>query len=368
MFQYVVRRVLLFIPTLFLITVLSFVISRLAPGDPAEMKAGIGQEGAQKGSTQLNEQMIKQIRAAFDLDKPIWYWTIFTDEKDTEGQLLPLSERMTFQWNGANNQYHRWMARMLQFDFGKSFQDQRPVLEKIMERVPVTFVLSFLSILLAYLIAVPIGIYSATHPRSTPDKITSVTLYILYSLPSFWIGTMLIIFFGGGDFLDWFPNSGLHSMDYSTDWTFTEQASDYLWHLALPLFVYTYPSFAYLSRQMRGSMLEVIRQDYIRTARAKGLSERVVVLKHALRNSLIPIITMLASILPALVGGSVIIESIFSIPGVGQLAFQALTARDYPVILAEFTLVAVMTLAGILLADILYSVVDPRISFTKKSA
>lgn len=368
MFQYVLRRILLFIPTLFLITVLSFVISRLAPGDPAEMKAGVGQEGAQKGSAQLNEEMIKQIRAAFDLDKPIWYWGLFNDEKNEEGQLKPLSERFEPVWNGANNQYHSWMWKMLHLDFGKSFQDQRPVLEKIWERVPVTALLAILSIILAYLIAIPLGIYSATHTRSKLDKASSVLLYIFYSLPSFWIGTMLIIFFGGGDFLDWFPNSGLYSMDYSPDWGWWESTQDYLWHLALPLFVYTYPSFAYLSRQMRGSMLEVVRQDYIRTARAKGLAEKTVVMKHALRNSLIPIITMLASILPALVGGSVIIESIFTIPGVGQLAFQALTARDYPVILAEFTLIAVLTLAGILVADILYSIVDPRISFNKKAA
>lgn len=376
MFQYVVRRVLLFIPTLFLITVISFGISRLAPGDPAEMKAGVGNEGAQKGNAQLNETMIKQIRAAFDLDKPIWYWTLFTDEKDANGQLLPLGDRLTWRWNGSENQYHRWLGLpnadgkkgLLQLDFGKSFQDQRPVMDKILERMPVTITLSVLAILIAYTIAVPIGIWSAARPKSRADKVTSTFLFILYSLPSFWIGTMLIIFLGGGDFLDWFPNSGLHSMDYADDWTWWESTSDYLWHLALPLIVSTYASLAYLSRQMRGSMLEVIRQDYIRTARSKGLSERVVVLKHALRNSLIPIITMLASILPALVGGSVIVETIFTVPGMGQLAFQALTARDYPVVLAEFTLVAVMTLAGILLADILYSVVDPRISFSKKAA
>jgi peptide/nickel transport system permease protein len=376
MFQYVVRRVLLFIPTLFLITVISFGISRLAPGDPAEMKAGVGAEGAQRGNAQLNETMIKQIRAAFDLDKPIWYWTIFTDEKDADGKLLPLSDRLTWEWNGSENQYHRWLGLpnedgkrgLLQLDFGKSFQDQRPVMEKIMERMPVTITLSVLAILIAYAIAVPIGIWSAARPKSKADKLVSTFLFIIYSLPGFWIGTMLIIFMGGGDFLDWFPNSGLHSMDYSPDWSWWESTSDYLWHIALPLIVSTYASLAYLSRQMRGSMLEVIRQDYIRTARSKGLSERVVVLKHALRNSLIPIITMLASILPALVGGSVIVETIFTVPGMGQLAFQALTARDYPVVLAEFTLVAVMTLAGILVADILYSVVDPRISFSKKAA
>ena len=157
-------------------------------------------------------------------------------------------------------------------------------------------------------------------------------------------------------------------MNISPEDPWMTRTLDYLWHLVLPVAAYTYGSFAYLARQMRGSMLEVIRQDYIRTARAKGLSNKMVVYKHALRNSLIPIITIIAYILPALIGGSVIVETIFTIPGVGQLAFQALTARDYPVIMAEFTLSAILTLVGLLLADILYSVVDPRIAFSKKSS
>ncbi len=368
MFQYIVRRILLFIPTLFFITVISFGISRLAPGDPAELKSGAGGEGGQKGNSQLNEQMIQQIRQLWHLDKPIWYWTIFTDAKNADGQLKPLGERLTFRWNGLDNQYNHWVDDLLHLNFGKSFQDQRDVLDKIWERIPVTFMFSILSILLAYVIAIPIGIYSATHQKSKTDKVTSVLLFILYSLPSFWIGTMVIIFFGGGDFLAWFPNSGLHSMDYSPTDPWLSRALDYLWHLALPVFVLTYGSFAFLSRQMRGSMLEVVRQDYIRTARAKGLSERVVVYKHALRNSLIPIITILANILPALVGGSIVVETIFTIPGIGQLAFQALVARDYPVIMAEFFLSAVLTLLGILVADIMYSMVDPRIAFSRKSS
>jgi peptide/nickel transport system permease protein len=147
-----------------------------------------------------------------------------------------------------------------------------------------------------------------------------------------------------------------------------EKAQDVLWHLALPMLIYTYGSFAYISRQMRGSMLEVIRQDYIRTARSKGLSERTIIFKHALRNSLIPIITLLAGLLPALIGGSLIVEYIFTIPGMGQLAYQALLERDYPIIMGELTISAILTMLGVLLADILYSVVDPRIAFSKKSA
>ncbi len=369
MFQYIVRRVLLFLPTLFLITVISFGISRMAPGDPAELKAGMGGEGSQRGNQQLNEQIINQIRAQWHLDKPVWYWTLFNDEKTPDGQLKPLSERLTFKWNGTNNQYHLWMSDLLHLDFGVSFQDQRPVIDKIMERLPITAFLSIVSILLAFVIAIPIGIYSAAKSRqnSKIDKSVSTTLFVLYSLPSFWIATMMIIFFGGGDFLAWFPNSGLHGNDYPfpSSW---QNFTDLMWHLVLPLICYTYGSLAYLSRQMRGSMLEVIRQDYIRTARAKGLAEKIVVYKHALRNSLIPIVTIMGGLLPALISGSIILESIFTIPGLGLLEFNALTSRDYPVILAVFTISAVLTLLGILLSDILYSVVDPRIAFTRKSS
>ncbi|HYM19617.1 MAG TPA: ABC transporter permease [Candidatus Kapabacteria bacterium] len=366
MFQYILRRLLLFIPTLFIITVVTFGISRLAPGDPAELKAGVGGEGTMRGNQQLNEEMIKQIRAQWHLDKPIWYWSIFSDEKDANGKMLPLLSRLTFKWNGGDNQYILWVVDLLHLNFGKSFQDNRPVLDKVLERMPVTIFIGIVSIFLAYLISVPLGIYSATHENTTLDKASTVTLFVLYSLPDFWIGTMLIIFFGGGDFFAWFPNNGIHSMNSSPDDPFFTRTLDFLWHMVLPIAVETYASFAFISRQLRGSMLEVIRQDYIRTARAKGLSEKVVVYKHALRNSLIPIVTLLAFILPGIIGGSIIIETIFTIPGVGQLAFQALSARDYPVIMAEFTLASVLTLVGILLSDITYSLVDPRIAFSKK--
>ena len=368
MFQYIIRRILLFIPTLFLITVISFGIIHMAPGDPAELKAGLGSGGGQRGNQQLNEQIIQEIRAQWHLNEPLWYWTIFSNAKNADGELKPLMQRLTFKWNGGKNQYQLWMVDMLHGNFGVSFQDQRPVMNKILERLPITAFLSIVSTLLAFLIAIPLGIYSATKSRqkSKIDTSVSTTLFVLYSLPVFWIGTLLIIFFGGGDFLSWFPNNGIHGNDYPyASWLLN--TGDFLWHVVLPIVCYTYGSFAFLSRQMRASMLEVIRQDYIRTARSKGLSEKIVVYKHALRNSLIPIITLAASILPGLIGGSIIIETIFTIPGLGLLSFQALTARDYPVILAVFVITAVLTLLGILLSDILYAVVDPRIAFTKKS-
>jgi peptide/nickel transport system permease protein len=335
---YIFKRILLFIPTLIAITIVTFGISRLAPGDPAELKAGVGGENAQ-ANRQVTGEIIKKIREQWNLDKPV------------------------------PEQYFLWVKGLFTLDFGRSFKDNQPVMAKIAERIPITIAMSVVSVILAYLIAIPIGIYSATRPGTAVDRISSTTLFMLYSLPSFWIATLGIIFLSvGGGFLEIFPASNLYSVEFSEDWTFWEKAQDVIWHLTLPMLIYTYGSFAYISRQMRGSMLEVIRQDYIRTARAKGLSERVIVLKHALRNSLIPIITLLAGLLPALVGGSIVVESIFTIPGLGQLGFQALLERDYPIVMGELTISAVLTMLGVLVADVLYSVVDPRIAFSKKSA
>ncbi len=362
--DYILKRILLMFPTLFFITVISFSISRLAPGDPAELKAGVSQQGAMSADSgkDLNEQIVKLIRKQWNLDKPIFYFSMF-EENDRDNPRSLLS-RLTFKWNGAKNQYHIWTANLLKLDFGNSFRDNQPVIDKLKERVPVTMMLSIISVLIAYIIAIPLGIYSAVKTNSFFERISTFIVFMLYSLPSFWVGIMLIIFFGGGDFFDIFPYAGLHSNMYESmsGW---EKIKDVMWHITLPVIVMTYGSFAYLSRQMRTGMLEIIRQDYIRTARAKGLSEKKVILKHALRNSLIPIITILAGLLPYLIGGSIIVETIFSIPGMGSLGFEAITGRDYPIVMAVFTISAVLTLIGILFSDILYSFVDPRITFGK---
>ncbi len=266
---------------------------------------------------------------------------------------------------GTNNQYHHWLMGILKFDFGISYVDKRPIGKKLLEAIKWSMVINLISILLSYLIAIPIGIFSAVKRYSLADKIITVTLFILYSLPSFWVATMLIFFLGGGDYFDIFPSSGVQDIMNPT-FPFWKKVLDWAYHLILPVFTYTYASFAFLSRQMRVGMLEVLNQDFIRTARAKGLSERAVIFKHAFRNSLIPIITLFASIFPAMIGGSVILETIFSIPGMGFLSYNAILARDYPVIIAVFTIAGVLTLVGILVADILYAVVDPRISYSKK--
>jgi peptide/nickel transport system permease protein len=338
MSTYIVKRILLFIPTLIAITIITFTISRLAPGDPTELKVGVSNENMKADEkSQLNQQAKDYYKAKWGLDKPI-----------------PM-------------QYLIWLGNMATGEFGNSFVDNRPVMSKIMERIPTTASIALLIISLSYLIAIPIGIYSAARQYSLMDRFSTFMLFVFYSLPVFWVATMAIVFLANVEYIKIFPTSGLYTLG-SENWTFFERMWDRAYHLILPVGCGSLASFAFLSRQMRGSMLEVIRQDYIRTARAKGLTEKTVILKHALRNSLIPIITLLGSILPSLVGGSVILETIFSIPGIGQLAFNALISRDYPLIMAELVLAGVLTMLGLLVVDILYALVDPRIAFTKKSS
>ena len=263
-------------------------------------------------------------------------------------------------------QYAIWLKNILTLKFGESFKDNQAVAGKIFERLPITIKINVLSVLLIFLVAVPLGIYSSTHPYGFGDKVTTVFAFILFSIPSFWAAILAITFFGGGDFFDVFPPGGLRSSAYSEHWPLITRVLDQGWHLFLPVLMLSYAGFADLSRFVRASMLENMRQDFVRTARAKGLSDRIVVYKHILRNSLIPLVTILAGILPTLIGGSVIIETIFSIPGIGQLGYQAVLARDYPVVMAILTIGSVVTLVSILISDILLTLVDPRISFARR--
>ncbi|HJO27378.1 MAG: hypothetical protein CMK00_09330 [Planctomycetes bacterium] len=248
---------------------------------------------------------------------------------------------------------------LLAGDLGREMQSRESVAEELLRRLKVTVPLSLISVLLSYLIALPLGIFSVRGQGTLLDGVVTVVLFVLYSIPTFWAGLMLILLFGATG-VDWFPVLGLHDKDAASMDTMA-----WLWdlclHAILPVATLTYGSFAYLSRQMRAGMLDVIRQDYIRTARAKGLSERVVIYKHALRNSMIPVITLLASILPILIGGSVIVEKVFNIPGMGMYAFEGLLRRDFYIVMATTLFVGIMTQVGILLSDITYSIVDPRI-------
>jgi peptide/nickel transport system permease protein len=249
-------------------------------------------------------------------------------------------------------------------DFGFSYLDKRPVWSKMKDALPWTLLLNFVSIFLAYVIAIPLGVWSARKKGSLADNIVTFILFLLNSLPVFWIATLMITFLTTEEYgMNWFPTFGLGEIDSEMTWL--DIAIERGVHIILPIICLTYGSWAYLSRQMRGGVLSVLRQDYIRTARAKGLADNKVIWKHAFRNSLIPIITIFASIFPSAIAGAFIIENIFAIPGMGKLSFEGLIARDYPMVFTVMLLSAILTLIGNLVADIMYAVVDPRISFNK---
>ncbi|HZO38281.1 MAG TPA: ABC transporter permease [Methylomirabilota bacterium] len=322
MFGYALRRLILAIPLLIGITFVSFLVIHLAPGEPVETTVG-------ESSTQSDAKLRERLREIYGLDKPL------------------------------HVQYWNWVTRLARLDFGRSFSpDARPVLQKIGERLPITLLLNIVELLIIVTLAIPIGVLSATRQYSTFDKITTVFVFVGFATPDFWLALMLMIVFGVQ--LGWLPISGLRSptWEYLAFW---KQQWDFLAHLVLPILVATFGGLAGFSRYMRQSMLEVVRQDYIQSARAKGLPERVVIGKHALRNALLPIVTVLGLSLPGLIGGSVIVESIFAIPGMGQLMVQAVFERDYPVIMGNLVIVATLTLVANLIADLTYSLVDPRI-------
>jgi peptide/nickel transport system permease protein len=322
MILYAARRLVLAIPLLLGITFISFMIIHLAPGDPTEVLVGDQRADAAAHTRQI-------LQEAYGLDKPL------------------------------HIQYWNWLSRLVRLDFGRSFSpDGRPVLAKIAERLPVTLLLNVVEMLLIVAIAVPIGVLSATRQYSAFDKVTTVFVFVGFATPDFWLALLLMILFGVQ--LGWLPISGLRSLNWEY-LSFWGQQIDFLAHLIVPIVVATFGGLAGFSRYMRQSMLEVVRQDYIQTARAKGLVERVVIGKHALRNAMLPIVTILGLSLPGLIGGSVIVESVFAIPGMGQLMVQAVFERDYPVIMGNLVIVAVITLIANLLADLSYGLVDPRI-------
>ncbi len=312
------------IPLIFGITLITFTVIHLAPGDPVEVEM----EMSLKASAQARENLKK----LYGLDKPL------------------------------HIQYLEWLERFVKFDFGKSFVDGKRVIDKIKERVPITLIINLLSLSLIILIAIPIGVLSATKQYSLFDKLTTVFVFIGFSTPTFWLALILMIIFGVN--LGILPISGIQSIDV-TGMSPMERIIDWIKHLILPVGISAFGGIAGLSRYSRSSMLEVIRQDYIRTARAKGLKESDVIIRHAMRNALLPIVTILGLSIPGLIGGSVIFETIFAIPGMGQLFYSSAMARDYPTIMGILTIGAILTLIGNLIADISYAMVDPRIRIRK---
>ncbi len=465
MFKYILKRILIFIPTLLVISVMVFLLNMYAPGDPVYSIAGIDPNS----SKPLSPGAYNAIKKELGLDLPTFYFTMSSkaypdtlhripkkehqatlsrlinsygnwDEirayhKSVEKMevavldiprdslnpkaLIKIKEKVrdlyreykddkiqknfeitdkfitstpstmvmkdlidetkanyaamvnnptkwktkvpTFNWYGYKNQYHTWFSKFIRFDFGKSYQSKRPISEEIGERIFWTMLISFISIILTYVIAIPLGVFSARKKDTTADSVVTTILFILYSLPSFWIATLLIVFLCQPEYLNWFPPYGIG--DPPSDAGFFETFRIRSYHLILPLFCWTYGSLAFLSRQMRGGMLSVLRQDYVRTARAKGVEERKVIWKHSIRNSLLPVITLFGNIFPLMISGSIVIEILFSLPGMGQYLYQAIVAQNFPVVSTIVMMAALLTMIGYLVVDILYAVVDPRITF-----
>ena len=320
-----VRRVLRRLAVLFFvflgITIISFAVIHLAPGSPVDLETTMNPLADQDARERLQK--------LYGLDKPLYV------------------------------QYGNWLSSLARLDFGNSLSgDRRPVLTLIGERLPLTVGMNVTALFLSLLIAIPLGCFSARYRGSAFDFGTTVFVFVGFAMPGFWLALILILRFS----IEWqlFPISGLTSLGFDSlsPWG---KALDVARHMVLPITVYTFGSLARVSRFMRSSMLEVLRQDYITTARAKGLSGRVVLFRHALRNALLPVITLLGLSIPGLIGGSVIIETIFALPGLGQLFYNAVMMRDYPLIMGNLVLGAFLTLAGNLIADFCYGLADPRI-------
>ena len=316
--QYLIRRLLYTLITLIGISILSWVIITQAPGSPIALTL----------DPKVSPKIIEQMEKNYDLDKPVY------------------------------QQYFLWLKRLFTGNL-YSFKDGRPVMKKIGERIWNTLLLNLVAMLIIFSLAIPLGIFSAKRQYSFLDNLGTFGAYLGISIPSFWLAYLLIL---GTVKLFGYPVLGMRSF-VMEDFTTAEIILDRLWHLMLPSIILAIGGIAALSRYTRSSMLEVIRQDYIRTAKSKGLPEETVYYKHALRNALLPIITLFGFIIPGLIGGSIIMETVFAWPGIGRLAYPAVLARDYPVVMTINTITAVLVLIGNFMADILYGIADPRIRY-----
>ncbi len=319
--QYALKRLIGMIPLLIGITIISFGMMHLAPGEPSV----VGGEFNPK----VSADDIERLRAYYGLDKPL------------------------------HEQYWNWLKRLALLDFGNSFSaDARPVLDKVAERLPVTLWINILAMLLILAIAIPIGVASAVRQNSWFDRGMTIFVFVGFAIPSFWLGLLLMIWLGVNTNL--LPVSGIHDYGWQ-QMSFIGQQLDLMKHLILPVFVSAIGGLAGMSRFMRSGMLDVIRADYITTARAMGVSEHSIRYRLALKNAMLPIITLLGLSIPGLIGGSVIVEQLFSIPGMGLLFYEAVLSRDYPLVMGITVIGAVLTLFGNLLADLSYAWADPRI-------
>jgi microcin C transport system permease protein len=346
--KYLLKRILMMIPTLLGVTIIVFIIINLAPGSPIEQKlqalkfgggasAGganqIAGSSSQSGSSTVSNEVLEALKKQYGFDKPI------------------------------HERYFLWLKNILTLNLGESFTYEEPVSNVITSKFPVSLQFGLFSLLLSYLISIPLGIYKAVKSGSSFDTLSSIVLFIFYSIPPFMLGILLIVFLGGGSFFDLFPIGGITSDNYD-DLSFFNQITDRIHHFVLPLFCYVIGSFTSLTLLMKNSLLEEINKDYVRTARAKGLNEKVVILKHALRNALIPIVTGIGSFLSVFFAGSLLIETIFQLDGIGLLSYKSILSRDYNVIMGLVFFQSLLFLLGNIISDLCYVIVDPRIDFS----
>ncbi len=337
--QYLLKRFFLIFPTLFGITLVCFLIMNFVPGGPVEqaiyklkqsqMKEG---SGSTQSSTAIYSEEIENIKKYYGFDKPVII------------------------------RYFNWLFKIIKGDFGYSYVYEKPVLQIIFSRIPISLLFGLTSFFLSYLICIPLGIKKALENNKAFDHYTSFLIFIGYSIPSFVMAVILIVLFGGGTFLNLFPISGIVSDNFE-DLSFFGKVMDVLHHMFLPVLCYMIGNFATLTLLMKNSMLEELQKDYIRTALAKGMSFKSAIFKHALRNALIPVATNIGMILTVILSGSVLIETIFTIDGMGLLGYEAVLNRDYPVALGLTFISSLLVLLGRIISDIALVIVDPRIRF-----
>ncbi len=371
MTAYFIRRFLLVIPTFLGITFLAFTVYRFVPGGPVEQaiaayqmqmgaagggEAGASSSGGGSGTDQvtMSPEMVQKLKEIYGFDKPFYVAYLIWLNK-----LSPL---------GFNLEKEGFMKTVLSFhpkwpDMGVSDTYSRPVFDVISERFPISIRFGLIGFMLSYLVCIPLGVWKAVKHGEVFDWGSSVVVFIGYSIPGWVLGIVLLVYFGGGSFWQIFPLGGIHSPSYD-DLGFWQQCWDTVWHMVLPVLCYMVGSFATLTILMKNSLMENLGQDYVRTAFAKGLSEKKVIFVHALRNSLIPIATGLGHLFSLILAGSYLIEKVFNIHGFGLLGYSSLIARDYPVMLGILVIASILKLFGNIISDFLYCMIDPRIRFS----
>lgn len=345
MFTYILKRLLIMIPTLIGVTIVSFGIINLAPGSPVEQRiqqirfsggmgggAGGGGGGSHSQNSAVSEEVIEALKKQYGFDKPV------------------------------HIRYLIWLKNISRLDFGESFTYEEPAIDVIKSKLPVSLQFGVISLIMSYMVCVVLGVMKAVKHGSAFDYVTSFLLFVFYSIPGFMLAILLIVYFAGGSFFDWFPMGELYSDNYY-DLSLWGKIVDRVHHFILPLICYMIGSFTVLTMLMKNSLLEEVKKDYIRTARAKGVPEKLVYLKHALRNALIPIVTGIGGFLSVFFAGALLLESIFQLDGMGLLSYKSILQRDYNVIMGLIFIQSVLLLLGNLLSDLAYVAVDPRIDF-----